>query len=39
MAFWIGFFCGIVFTLVMTPMLIKWYIGKKMRDLTGGLFQ
>jgi len=39
MGFLLGFFCGIVFTLAVTPLLIKYYIRKKINDLTGGLLQ
>ncbi len=39
MGFLLGFACGITFTLVTTPLLIKWYIHKKIKDITGGLLE
>ncbi|GAF77106.1 unnamed protein product [marine sediment metagenome] len=39
MAFWIGFLCGVIATLITAPFLIKWYIRKKLKNLTGGLFK
>jgi hypothetical protein len=39
MGFLIGFICGIVFSLMLFPILIKWYIAKKIVKLTQGVFE
>jgi len=38
MGFVFGFFCGIVFVLMMFPLIIKWYINKKVSKLTEEIF-
>jgi len=30
-----GFMFGVIFTLAISPLLIKWYIQKKIEELTG----
>ena len=39
MGFIIGFLCGVIATLLLTPLLFKWWINKKVNILTGGLFK
>ena len=36
--FVLGIIVGAVSTLVITPFIVKWYIKKKISDMTGGLF-
>ena len=38
MGFFIGFLCGILFTLVIAPFVVKWIIRRKLNKLTGGIF-
>jgi len=37
--FLIGFLWGFITALCIIPLLIKWFIKKKIRDLTGGLLE
>ena len=34
-----GFILGIVFTIMVTPFVIRWFVKKKFNDVTGGFFE
>ena len=39
MEFLAGFLLGVITTLVTAPLIIKWWIRRKINKITGGLFK